>query len=66
MYATDNTLATKWFNNSKSMNYWEWEYKLFNSEDVLDIIYKEETTVYVFVDNSKLSIDSVTSELFVF
>lgn len=66
MYATDNTLATKWFNNSKSMNYWEWKYELFNSEDVLDIIYKEETTVYVFVDNSKLSIDSVTSELFVF
>ena len=66
MYATDNTLATKWFNNSKSMNYWKWEYELFNSEDVLDIIYKEESTVYVFVDNSKLSIDSVTSELFVF
>lgn len=66
MYATDNTLATKWFNNSKSMKYWEWEYELFNSEDVLDIIYKEETTVYVFVDNSKLSIDLLTAELFVF
>lgn len=66
MYATDNTLATKWFNNSKSMNYCQWKHELFITEDVLDIIYKEETTVYVFVDNSKLSIDSVTSELFVF
>ena len=66
MYATDNTLATKWFNNSKSMNYWEWEYELFNSKDVLDIIYKKESTVYVFIDNSKLSIDLLTSELFVF
>ena len=66
MYATDNTLATKWFNNSKSMNYWEWEYELFNSEDVLDIIYKKESTVYLFIDNSKLSIDLLTAELFVF
>ena len=66
MYATDNTSATKWFNNSKSLNYCEWDYELFNSKDVLDIIYKKESTVYVFVDQSKLSIDSVTSELFVF
>lgn len=66
MYMTDNTLAHKWFNRSKSMNYCQWQYDLFNTEDVLDIIYKEESTVYVFVDNSKLSIDSVTSELFVF
>ena len=66
MYATDNTLATKWFNNSKSMKYWEWEYELFNSEDVLDIIYKKESTVYVFIDNSKLSIDLLTTELFIF
>lgn len=66
MYATDNTLATKWFNNLKSRKYWEWDYELFNSEDVLDIIYKKESTVYVFIDNSKLSVDLFTAELFVF
>ena len=60
------TLAKKWFDRSKSINYCQWKHELFNTEDVLDIIYKEESTVYVFVDNSKLSIDSVTSELFVF
>ena len=60
------TLAHKWFNRSKSMNYCQWKHELFITEDVLDIIYKEESTVYVFVDNSKLSIDLITSELFVF
>lgn len=66
MYVTDNTLATKWFNKLKSKKYWEWDYELFNSEDVLDIIYTKESTVYVFIDNSKLSVDLFTAELFVF
>lgn len=66
MYATDNTLATKWFNKLKSRKYWEWNSELNNSEDLLDIIYKKESTVYVFVDNSKLSVDLFTTELFVF
>lgn len=66
MYATDNTLATKWFNKLKSQKYWEWNYELFNSEEVVDIIYTKESTVYIFIDNSKLSVDLFTSELFVF
>lgn len=60
------TLAHKWFNRSKSMNYCQWKHELFITEDVLDIIYKKESTVYVFVDQSKLSIDLITSELFIF
>lgn len=66
MYATDNTLATKWFNNLKSKYYWEWDSELFNSEDIVDIIYTKESTVYVFIDNSKLSVDLFTAELSVF
>lgn len=57
------TLAHKYFNKLKSTKYWEWDYELFNSEEVLDIIYKKESTIYVFIDNSKLSVDLFTAEL---
>lgn len=66
MYASDNTLAAKWFNKLKSKYYWEWDYEFFDSEDLVDIIYTKESTTYVFADNSKLSVDLFTTELSVF
>lgn len=62
------TLAHKYFNKLKSIKYWEWNwnYELFSSEEVLDVIYTKESTTYVFIDNSKLSVDLFTAELSVF